>query len=250
MTIHTSLGQSQLFLAGSLARMKPFKDVAADVTAKAETACRLLKLQRDRMLFAGGDRSDQVYFIIQGQIRCLYHSAAGRLVTLADLGPGEMVGELAAIDGQPRTVDVIALVDTILVVMPPVTFRELLFRDEQVAQCILSDMTRRMRVMTGRLIELSTLEVGARVRSEIIRLAGSHPIRGTAVSFPAPRHADLGSRISANREAVTREMIKLTRARLIEKRQRQLVIPNLAEFRQSLAELVAGLPPMAVEQAR
>ena len=237
---------TQQILTGALSHMKPFRNVAADVLLEAEKSCRWVRLKRNEMLFASGDRADYVYFVLHGVVRCLYHSAAGRLVTLADIGAGEIVGELAVIDGLPRTVDVVSQMETTLAAMPAATFLEIL-RHDQVARGILQILSRRMRVMTDRLIEISTLEVGARVRTELLRIARRHPMRGKAVAFPAPRHADLASHVSANREAVTREMVKLMRAGLIEKQQRNLIIRDLGYFRQSLSEIVADLSNMSVD---
>jgi CRP-like cAMP-binding protein len=199
------------------------------------------------MLFASGDESDQVYFVAQGHLRCLHHSPTGRLVTLADVGPGEMVGEFAAINGLPRMTDVVSLTETVLVVMPAVTFRALIGR-ELIARNILQDMSRRMSVMTDRIVELSTLEVDARVRIDLFRVATQHPVRGKTVTFPAPRHIDIASRVCANREAVTRAMARMTRAGLVEKQHRNLVIPDFSDFCRSLSGMVAGLPRLQIEQ--
>jgi CRP-like cAMP-binding protein len=233
-------------LSGALSRMTPFRNVPVHWVAEAEKSCRAHRFRRDQVLLTSGDVGDHVYFVLNGTVRCLYHSAAGRIVALAEVHAGEMFGELAAIDGLPRAVDVVALVETTVVVMPAATFRGML-RHEQVAQGILQDMSRRMRALTDRMVELSTLEVGARVRSELLRIANQHPLRGSTVTFPAPRHADLACRISANREAVTREMVKLTRAGLLEKQHRNLVIRDVIDFRQSLAGLIPHLSRTSLE---
>jgi CRP-like cAMP-binding protein len=232
---------------GALLRTKCFRIVDKPILIEAETQCRWLKMRAGEMLFASGDFGDYVYFVVTGLVRCLYHSAAGRLVTLAEIGAGGMVGELAAIDGLPRTVDVIAVSDTVFAEMPAAVFRTLL-RQGDVALGILREMSQRFRVMTERMVELSTLDVGGRVRCELLRIAGEHPAPGPSIRFPAPRHADLASRISANREAVTRELARLTRMGLIEKTDRHLVICNLPQFRQSLADLVTGHPSTELER--
>jgi CRP-like cAMP-binding protein len=233
--------QAHAPVSGALLRMKSFKNVEKHVLVEAETTCRWLKLRNNEMLFASGDSGEHVYFVITGLVRCLYHSAAGRLVTLAEIGAGGIVGELAAIDGRPRTVDVIAIAETVFAEMPTAVFRTLL-RQGDVALGILREMSERTRVLTDRMVELSTLDVGARLRCELLRIAAQHPTSSSSVQLPAPRHADLASRISANREAVTREIAKLTRLGLIEKSERHLIICNLAKFRQSLDDIIAGTP--------
>jgi CRP/FNR family transcriptional regulator, cyclic AMP receptor protein len=82
-------------------------------------------------------------------------------------------------------------------------------------------LTRIIRSHQQRVVEFSTLPVRSRIHAELLRLARLSPPgpdRTSAVVSPAPTHAEIASRISTHREAVTRELNELARAKLVEKR--------------------------------
>jgi hypothetical protein len=82
-------------------------------------------------------------------------------------------------------------------------------------------LTRIIRSHQQRVVEFSTLPVRSRIHTELLRLARLSPPgpdRTSAVVSPAPTHAEIASRISTHREAVTRELNELARAKLVENR--------------------------------
>jgi len=72
--------------------------------------------------------------------------------------------------------------------------------------------------------EFSTMNVGSRLRSELLRLSRPGAEDGTAIVTPPPTHLELAARISTHREAVTRELKSLERAGLIERRRNGIVL--------------------------
>lgn len=70
-----------------------------------------IRLSKGEVLFQQGDLGDQAYLIEQGKLR-ITAIRKGVELTLNEIGLGEMVGELALIDGGPRTATVVALEDT------------------------------------------------------------------------------------------------------------------------------------------
>ena len=78
------------------------------------------------------------------------------------------------------------------------------------------------------MVEFSTLTVQKRIEVELLRLAReTAPGQKSAVIFPAPTHAELASRVSTHREAVTRALGELARAGIVEKRCGTLVIGDV-----------------------
>jgi CRP-like cAMP-binding protein len=125
----------------------------------------------------------------------------------------------------------VSVTDTLIASMSAELFWEVLRRHETVCAAVLRRLTRAVRAVQQRVIEFSTLPVRSRLHAELIRLAQagrSHSDSNTAVIAPAPTHAEIASRISTHREAVTRELKQLARARLIERRGGALVIRNVA----------------------
>jgi CRP-like cAMP-binding protein len=182
------------------------------------------------------DRS--AYFIVAGRVRVTMYSRTGKQVTFTDQGAGELLGELAAIDGGRRALDVIALEPTLVAAIPPATFMRLLVSQPLVVERVLRRLTRLLRDTAERVIELSTLGVQNRIHAELLRLALKAGIEGNRARLdPAPKHSDIASRVSTNREQVTREMTVLANAQLIAKEGTAMVVLNVERLARMVEEV-------------
>jgi CRP-like cAMP-binding protein len=185
------------------------------------------------------DRS--VYFVVSGRVRVTIYSASGRQVTFSDLEAGELVGEVAAIDGMPRSADAVALESTLIASLSPEAFARLLRDEPTVANRVLTRLAGLLRRTTERVMDLSTLGVQNRIHAELLRLArlGS-PRDNRAVLDPAPRHVDIAARVSTNREQVTRELSALARSGLLGKQGRALVVNDVRALEALVNEVRAS----------
>ncbi|MEE8270815.1 MAG: Crp/Fnr family transcriptional regulator [Alphaproteobacteria bacterium] len=186
-------------------------------------------------VFGHTDDSQDVYFVIEGSVRVSVYSHGGKEVSFRDLQAGEMFGELSAIDGQPRSAGVVTLTDTVLAAVTAGAFREMLADYPPVAMATLKRLTKLVRALSDRVFEFSALQVRNRIHAELLRMAGEQAGAGNTVLLsPAPRHADIASRVSTHREAVTRELNRMARAGMIERRGSDMVIRDV----ERLAEAV------------
>lgn len=159
----------------------------------------------------------EVYFIISGSIRICILSSCGKEVQFEDLSAGQMFGEIAAIDGGERTSDCIALSDTTIAIMSQSDFLNALDTYTGFNRYITKRLTKMLRRHMKRVIEFSTHTVRDRVRFEVLRIALSSDTQtpeGIIISQP-PTHADIASRISTHREAVTRELKLLEKSGVV-----------------------------------
>jgi CRP-like cAMP-binding protein len=181
-----------------------------------------------------------LYLIVSGRVRVTTYSAGGRQVTFRDIGAGDCFGEVAAIDGAPRSADVIALESTLVAAMPPAAFWRLLREEPLVAERVLLRLASLVRGLSERVIDLSTLGVQHRIYAELLRLAREAGVAGNAARIePAPKHADLASRVSTYREQVTRELSALVKRGVLQRGDRALVIRDVAGL-ERLVEEVRG----------
>jgi CRP/FNR family cyclic AMP-dependent transcriptional regulator len=158
-----------------------------------------------------------------------------RRVSFNDLGLGEVFGEYPAIDRGPRSARVEARSTCLIASLPAEHFRELLRSEPGVAQALLPRLVRRIRALTTRVYEFSTLAVKNRIHAELLRLATLAPRDGKRARIaPAPTHMEIASRVATHREAVTRELNRLARMGLIERASGALVVKDI----ERLAELV------------
>jgi CRP-like cAMP-binding protein len=146
---------------------------------------------------------------------------------------GGFFGELAAIDGKPRSAGVLALTDAVMAAMPGPVFLETLRDHPDVSMRVLKLLAARVRALDNRVLEYSSLNVRQRVYAELLRLARplDHDGRSAVIS-PPPTHADVAARVSTHREGVAREMKRLERDGLLQRRRGALVltdVPNLVQ---------------------
>jgi CRP-like cAMP-binding protein len=215
-------------LSQSLDAVTVFKGLPRDTLAKIRSRCTWRRYAPREPIIEYSDSSNDVFFISAGEARASIHSIDGKVVTFSDLEPGQMFGEIAAIDGGPRSVSIEARTDCLIASMPATTFRGLLQSEPALADALLRYFARKVRDLTTRIYEFSALAVSNRIQSEVLRLAGLAPRQGkTAYIDTAPTHAEIASRTSTHREAVTRELNRLSRLGIIEQQGRTLTVKDI-----------------------
>ncbi len=219
----------------SLSGIELFDDLGGSDRDALARQCRWHRYAAHKYIIGHQDETNDVYFIVGGRVRVTVFSPSGKEVSFRDLPVGKSFGELAAIDGAPRSATVIALSDTVLASMSAETFRRVLDDHPVVAAKMVQYLAGLVRKLSDRVVEFSVLAVRNRIHAELLRLARDQGLDGdTAVITPVPTHADIASRVSTTREAVTRELNALTSAGLIERRDRAIVIADVTR----LAKLV------------
>jgi CRP/FNR family cyclic AMP-dependent transcriptional regulator len=197
----------------------------------AEERAHVLRLRRGQSVIEHGSRCTEVFILAEGRLRVLLFSMDGREVSIRTLAPGGMVGELAAIDGLPRSATVVATAPSIVVSISREDFQRYLATSARVAQWLARQFAGQIRTLTERIFELSTLNVRNRLHCELLRLAllnGAVGQRSTITD--APTHVELANRIGTHREAVTRELRDLARRGIVEQRRREITILDLTKL--------------------
>ncbi len=226
--------------AESLVGVEVFRRLDAAERGRLAALCSGRRYEAQQRILSHKDQTRDVYFIISGKVRVTIYSLGGKEITFRDQGAGEMFGELGAIDGEPRSAHVMALEDSLLASMPRETFWEVLGSYPEVAAFTLRRLAGLVRLLSERVFEFSTLAVRNRIHAELLRLARENPDGdNTALIAPSPTHADIASRISTHREAVTREYHDLTESGVIEQRRGELVINDVARL-ESMVQEVTG----------
>ncbi len=222
----------------SLKDLNIFREVPAAVVAEVERRCRWREVNAPAEIIHHQDESNDVFFITRGQVRAIIYSAMGKAVTFRDLHPGDMFGELAAIDGQRRSATVQAVSDCLVAQLSARAFWELLVSEPTVTRAVLLHLNGLVRSLSTRVYEFSTLAVRNRIQAELLRIAradGEEREQGASIA-DAPTHAEIASRISTHREAVAREMSRLSKLGIIARRGKNLIIPDLGRLARMVAE--------------
>ena len=212
-----------------LRQAKLLEGLVPDVVERLARACVWRRVGAGQPVITRSSASRDLYILVSGRVRVTTYTASGRQVTFRDLGEGEMVGEIAAVDGGPRSVDVVALTEVLVAVMPQAELKELLHDHPVVADRFTHHLVQLIRRLTDTVIELSTLGVANRIHADLLRLARESALvnEGRCILAPAPRHADIASRVSTTREQVTREISVLVKRGLLVKQPDGLLISDV-----------------------
>ena len=207
---------------------------SADIKALSGR-CRWHPYAPDQQIIGHQDDTTDVYFIASGRVRVTVYSLSGKEVSFRDLGAGKSFGELSAIDGEPRSANVIALTDSLLASLPADNFRRMLMEHPELATRMMGYLAGLVRKLSDRVVEFSVLAVRNRIHAELLRLARDHGVADNRANIsPAPTHANFATRVSTHRERVTRELNALSRDGLLQQRRGKFIVLDVDR----LAELV------------
>jgi CRP-like cAMP-binding protein len=226
----------------TLARMPLFRSLDSEAIRRLDSQCVWRRAKARERVLDYKDGGADLYFVSRGHLRVLIRTPAGKESILRDIRDGEYFGELAAIDGQPRSAGIVAVTDSIVARMPPAIFRGIVHAYPDVCDQLLVLLASQIRMLANRVNEYGTLDVRTRVYAELLRLARTGQ-SGEAVISPPPTHAELAARVSSHREAITRELNSLARAGLLGRRRGALVLLDPARLASLVEEAGRAEPP-------
>lgn len=194
----------------SLALIELLSGLNAKELAEIEPRVHVRSFRPDQIIVAYKDPTRDVFFILGGRVRVTIFSRSGREITYRDLVAGESFGEISAIDGEPRSANVIAQTQAIVGTITASDFMFLVRRYPPVMEATMRLLTRRVRQLSDRVAEFAR-PGRARVCAELLRIARAHRVgreRGARI-VPAPNRTNVASRVNINREEVSRTIKQL-----------------------------------------
>ncbi|MFZ2870322.1 Crp/Fnr family transcriptional regulator [Zavarzinia sp.] len=162
----------------------------------------------DQIIFAKGDDGDGLYGILDGQVRIFAGDAEGREITLNILGPGDLFGEIALIDGKSRSADAAAIGPTTLFHMPRRHFVPYLRQSPDLCFSLLEILCGRVRWVSNALEDRAFLGLEARLAKWLLSLAetsGDKDGRGKLRLRMKLSQRELGALVGTSREAVNKQ---------------------------------------------
>ena len=167
------------------------------------------RMPRGTMVMAKGDPGTSMMAVLAGRLRAVTVSAEGKEVILNVIGPGEIVGEIALLDGKPRSSDVVAAEDTTALVVERRDFLPFLFRHETLVERLLVVLCDRLRRTSGALEEIALFDLPARLARVLTKLATDYgrdlPTGGTRIGMKLSQR-DLSNLVASTRESVNKQL--------------------------------------------
>ena len=158
-------------------------------------------------VFFQAEEAETVYLIREGRIRVSLGSIDGRTFTLAEMGPGEILGETALFDGGGRTANAVAVTKTRVVGRKKEEFLRAISARPECALRIIMTLARRLRETDRMIEELTFMSVKERLRSLFYRMKGE----GEEDLLARATHQEIAEMIGAVRESVSRALAELRR---------------------------------------
>lgn len=216
-----------------LARSPLFSQLASAELEKIAALLRRRRYRAGEPVFREGDPGTALYVVDTGEIRILLGGADGKEVVLSLLGSGEFFGELALLDGEPRSADAVATVATELLVLPRDDFLRLLREVPAVAVNMLAALSRRFR-RTDRLVhDAAFSDVRTRVTRLLIELAETRGRLGPGGVTIGPRltQGELASMVGATRESINKCLRSYAAQGLLRHERGRLILLNVERLR-------------------
>ncbi|QQR72229.1 MAG: Crp/Fnr family transcriptional regulator [Holophagales bacterium] len=155
-----------------LARSEIYRRLKLEDRARLAKLAQVRSYGEGRTIFAEGDPSSHFITIVQGHVKVVKNTAAGKEVILELFGAGEPLGVLAAYEGHPFPATAVATEPTTCLLLPRDAFYALLEEHPSMVRGLLAGLTLRQIQLTNRLAELGSGRVESRLARLLLKLAG------------------------------------------------------------------------------
>jgi CRP-like cAMP-binding protein len=212
----------------------PWPDVLdpADATA-------LLGIATERRYPAGvvlvhhGDEPGSVLVLLEGRVKEVVPGPDGKEVIVGFASPGDLVGEVAALDGGVRSASLEAVDDVRALVVPSAAFERFVQTRPAVAMALLRSLAARLRTADRQLLEFAVYDVVGRVARRLVELCDRHGEQtgdGVAITLPLSQD-ELAAWTASSREAVAKALQLLRRLGWVETHRRRIVVLDVPALR-------------------
>ncbi|HEV7450758.1 MAG TPA: Crp/Fnr family transcriptional regulator [Pseudonocardiaceae bacterium] len=194
--------------------------------------------ERGQVLFFEGDQGGSVIALRSGRAKVSVHTLPGRELLLAVKGPGELLGEMSALDGRPRSATATAMEAVEALVVPASVFQEFLNAHPRVALRLLQVLVSVLRNTDELIADRDAGDTVSRTARRLVHLAGrygEHNGGNTRVGLDLT-HEDLASWIGVSREATSRALSQLRVSGYITTGRRSITVIDLAGLRRYLID--------------
>ncbi len=165
-------------------------------------------VRRDTLVVRRGDAGSSLLVLVHGRLRAGATSADGREVTMGLIEPGGVLGEMALLDGQTRSLDVVAMTDSVLLSVERSAFLPFLRARPELTLRLMALLCDRLRQLNAAFEDLALLPMPARLARLLLGLADRH---GTSVPGGVRlrirlSQRDIGAQVAATRERVNKQL--------------------------------------------
>jgi CRP-like cAMP-binding protein len=202
--------------------------------AAALEACgRRINYSTGQTLFFEGQAPDHVLLLQSGRVKIFSTAEDGREVLLSITGPGDILGEISAVDGERRSATALAIEPVVALKIPSKEFRSFLVSHPRVALLIIRMVAGRLRAADRRRIEFAAFDSVGRVASLLVELTERHgeaTSEGIRITLPLSQ-SEIAGWTGSSREAVSKALQMLRRRGWIKTHRRGITVIDVEALR-------------------
>jgi len=198
----------QRSMTDALAEVPLFAGLDDDGLASLVRGMRVRRFRHGETVFHIGDPGDALFIVMSGSIKITLPADTGDEAILATLRPGDFFGELALLDGAPRSATAVAIEPTETFILPRDRFRDLIATEPVMREALLATLAAEVRRLTHHVEELHFLDITGRLASRLVRLAvegGASRLADGSIRLAGPlTQGDLAAMIGSTRQSVNK----------------------------------------------
>lgn len=218
----------QPLYASQLGKVALFDGLSKRALERLSYTCTPIRRGADEVILREGDQGDSLYVILEGKVAMSKLNENDDQIVIAERVPGEIFGEMALLDGLPRSATVRAIEPSLFLVINRADFIHAIMETPEIALKIMATLCNRLREADRlRVLRLSVRQNVILLLLQMARSRGITDSKGRVRFANNLSGSEMGRRILATRESVSREMSKLRREGKIRTSGRDILIPDL-----------------------
>ncbi|MGH4025153.1 MAG: Crp/Fnr family transcriptional regulator [Pseudonocardiaceae bacterium] len=189
--------------------------------------------RKGQHIFHQGDPGDAVFVLADGRVKVIFASEEGDEMIMATLQPPDVFGELALIDGGPRSASIQTLEPTTVLTLTRATLLDLMSRHPEVTDVVLRSLGKLVRGMIAQVGDLVFLDLHGRVAKLLVRLIekpGDHPGERLSLDLGMTQ-SDLAAMVGGSRQSVNQILHLFERRGYLRLEGHKLIVKDLEALR-------------------
>lgn len=184
------------------------------------------EVPKDRVLFQKGDPGDKLFIIDKGGVKICSYTEKGDEFIYAVLGSGDFFGEMALIDGLPRSADAITTMDSAFYVLHKRDFLNILKSNFHLVEAILQALSKRVRELNEMVIDASYTNVMERLAKRLVRMVEENESELNEKGEIVITHSQpyLASIIGTTRESINRRLRELRQKGIVSTPKKNVIV--------------------------
>ncbi|MBV9691371.1 MAG: Crp/Fnr family transcriptional regulator [Ktedonobacteraceae bacterium] len=213
-----------------------FSDLSDEEVHELTTLARRRVFRSGEVIFHRDDPGQMLYIIKEGKVKICLNSPDGQEISLVVFGKGECFGELALLDGLPRSADAIAMERVECYTLQRSDFHNAIIKQPTIAIQVLAVLSKRLRSTDQQVEDLIFLDVYGRVAKKLLELAEAHGVKvddGTRIEIRLTQQ-ELASMVGASRESVNKVLGYFTDKKYLSTDRHKITIHRVEDLKRRI----------------